>query len=89
MNYIGIQTNVVTTAWKAYIYRSQNIGGYPADSMDCMNECLNIDANYCYIFVFEKGICYLGRKDLSNGSVAANYTSVTVYTVISKCKNDF
>jgi hypothetical protein len=74
----------VTTTWKTNIYRSQNIGGYPADLMDCMNECLNIDSNFCYIFVFENGICYLGRKDFSNGTVAEIYPSVTVNTVISK-----
>ncbi len=49
-----------------------------------MNECLNIDSNFCYIFVFENGICYLGRKDFSNGTVAEIYPSVTVNTVISK-----
>ena len=86
MNYIRIQTNIVTTTWKTYIYRSQMIGGYPADSIDCMNQCLNIDSNFCYVFVFEKGICYLGRKDFSNGTVAANYSSITMNIVISKYK---
>jgi hypothetical protein len=81
--YINITSNVGTTTWKTNIYRSRYIGGYPADAFDCMNECVNVDFNFCYVFVFEKGICYLGRKDLSNGSVAASFTSVTVYTLRS------
>jgi len=76
-------SNVVTTTWKANIYRSRFIGGYPANALDCLNECMNVDIDFCNVFVFEKGICYLGQKDLSNGTVAATFTSVTVYAIRS------
>ena len=76
-------SNVGTTTWKTNIYRSRNIGGFPADAIDCLNECMNIDYLVCNVFVFENGICYLGRRELSSGTVTATFTSVTLYTLRS------
>ena len=69
--------------WDKNVYYSWYIDR-PAQVLDCMNECVNVQRGVCQMFVFENGICYLGRKDFSNGTVAEIYPSVTVNTVISK-----
>ena len=81
-NYISIKTNVVTTTWQSSVYRSVNMSGYPSDSINCLNECLNVDINVCTSFVFENLICYLGRVDFLTGTVSQFYSSVTLFTLI-------
>ena len=81
--FINARTKVTSTTWKTSIYRSLVIGSYPVDEIDCMNQCLNVDFGNCFRFVYESGTCYLGRPDLTTGSVAASFNSVTLYNVIS------
>lgn len=81
--FINPKTLVTTTTWKANIYRSLAIGTYPVDEVDCMNQCLNVDFGSCFLFVYENGVCYLGRPELTTGSVTATFSSVTIYNVIS------
>ena len=69
--------------WEKNIYFSRNITG-PSDPLDCLNECINIQVGVCQVFAFENGICYLGRADITNGTVAEQLTDVTVYSLSSK-----
>ena len=66
--------------WQRNIYFSRSIDG-PAQPLDCMNECINVQAGVCQLFAFENGICYLGREDITNGTVAVNLPHVTVYAL--------
>ena len=54
--------------------------------MDCLNECLNVQVGICQMFAFQNGICYLGRADKTDGTVAEKFTNVIVYSVSSKFK---
>ena len=74
--------------WDRNIYFSCRIDG-PSEALDCMNECVNVQTGVCQLFVFQKGICYLGRADVTNGSVAAILSNVTVYSVTSKLIGNF
>ena len=47
--------------------------------LDCVHECFNVDINNCQLFVYENNFCYLGRMDLTNGTVAETYLSSTMY----------
>jgi len=85
--YIAPKSRVNTQTWKATIYRNRTIGGYPADEIDCMNECLNVDFNYCCLFVLVDGICYLGSTPLATQNGPSKSASIVVYNVISKLKN--
>jgi hypothetical protein len=69
--------------WDRNIYFSRWING-PSEPLDCMNECINIQTGVCQLFVFDKGICYLGRADVTNGSVTNIVSNVPVYSVTSK-----
>ena len=69
--------------WEKNIYFSRSISG-PADTLDCLNECINVQVGVCQMFVFQNGICYLGRADKADGAVAEQLTNVTVYSVSSK-----
>jgi hypothetical protein len=71
--------------WQNNIYFSRKIAG-PASPLDCLNECINVQVGFCHIFAFENGICYLGRADITNGTVAEQLTDVTVYSISSKFK---
>ena len=66
--------------WQRNIYFSRSIDG-PAQPLDCMNECVNVQSGVCHLFVFENRICYLGREDITNGTVAVNLPHVTVYAL--------
>ena len=86
--YIAPKSRLNPQTWKTTIYRNRTIGGYPADEIDCMNECLNVDFNYCTLFVLDNGICYLGNTPLATESGQNNSPStITVYSVISKLKH--
>jgi hypothetical protein len=69
--------------WDKNIYFSRFILG-PAQVLDCMNECVNVQPSVCQMFAFENGICYLGRSDITNGSVVNKPSNATVYSVTSK-----
>jgi hypothetical protein len=66
--------------WQSSIYFSQLLTG-PAQTADCANVCLNMETGICQYFVFKNGICYLGRSDITNGTVALSNSSVTIYTL--------
>ena len=72
--------------WEKNIYFSRNITG-PSNSLDCLNECLNVQVGICQMFAFQNGICYLGRADKTDGTVAEQLTNVIVYSVSSKFNN--
>ena len=69
--------------WEKNIYFSRNITG-PSNSLDCLNECINVQVGVCQLFAFENGICYLGRADKTDGTVAEQLTNVIVFSVSSK-----
>jgi hypothetical protein len=69
--------------WDKNIYYSFYSDG-PGSVFDCMNECVNIQPGVCHFFAFENGICYLGRFDITNGTVANKPSNTTLYSVSSK-----
>ena len=70
--------------WQSGIYLSQLITGQ-AQPADCANVCLNLQAGICQFFVYKDGMCYLGRSDITNGTVAQYNTSVPIYTLNGMC----
>ncbi len=74
--------------WDKNVYYSRYIVR-PTQHLDCMNECVNVQRGVCQMFVFENGICYLARSDITNGTVSNKPSNATVYSVTSmyiKCK---
>jgi hypothetical protein len=67
--------------WERNIYSSRPIETPAHQTLDCFNECVNAQAGICHFFVLENAICYLGRTDITNGTVAEQNSNVTVYTV--------
>ena len=49
-----------------------------------MNECANARFKVCHMFAFVSGVCYLGRTDVSNGTVANKPSNVTIYSINGK-----
>ena len=67
--------------WQLNIYASRFIPG-PSDQLDCMNKCLNVESgSFCQLFVFQNGICHLGRSDVTNGAVSLNSSTEFVYVL--------
>lgn len=67
--------------WWSNIYYSESIAG-PAKPIDCLNTCLNIQSRVCQFFVFNNGICFLGRYDFTNESLAPQTIGpVKLYTM--------
>ena len=55
-----------------------------ADILDCVNECANARFKVCHMFAFVSGVCYLGRTDVSNGTVVNKPSNVTIYSINGK-----
>ena len=72
--------------WKKHIYFSRMIDG-PSKAIDCMNECLNVHTT-CQFFVFENGVCHLGKLSIANGIVDEDVDDVTIYAAIGKLTYD-
>ena len=68
--------------WDKNIYFSRFLDG-TAQVLDCMNECVYVQPGVCQMFAFENGICYLGRSDVTNGTVGNKPSNATVYSVTS------
>jgi hypothetical protein len=67
--------------WWYNIYYSESIAG-PAKPIDCLNTCLNMQSRVCQFFVFNNGICFLGRYDVTNESLAPQSSgSVKLYAM--------
>jgi hypothetical protein len=69
--------------WDKNIYFSRYIDG-PAQALDCMNDCINVQPGVCQMFAFENGICYLGHSNITNGTNANILLNATIYSAISK-----
>jgi hypothetical protein len=73
--------------WDKSIYFSRYIDE-PAQVIDCMNECLNVQPGVCQMFSFVNGICYLGRSDVTNGTMANILSNAIVYSVTCEYLTD-
>ncbi len=71
--------------WQPGIYFSQLITGH-AQPTDCANVCLNIQTGICQFFVFSNGMCYLGRSDITNGTLSQLNSSVIIYSLNGICE---
>ena len=69
--------------WQKNIY-STIVLDDPVTNLDCMNQCLNVQSTICQFFILQNNNCYMGRTDITNGTMAQTNTTVTVYTLISK-----
>jgi hypothetical protein len=67
--------------WSSYIYSSRAIAG-PAQPIDCLNTCLNIETGLCQFFVFANPICNLGQYGLIEQTVVAQSDGpVSIYII--------
>ncbi len=77
---LAVVIPVAGIEWQANIY-SSSLMESPANLLDCMNECAYVQIGICQFFVYDNGVCYLGRGDITNGSVAQYNSQANVYTL--------
>ncbi len=76
-------STVLGIKWQTNIYSSRLMES-PANLLDCLNECAFVQIGICQFFVFENGTCFLGRGDITNGTVAQSDSKVTIYVIKGK-----
>ena len=77
-------TSTIGLQWQKNIYSTVLLDD-PATNLDCMNQCLNVQSTVCQFFILQNNNCYMGRTDVTNGTISPTNSTVTVYTL--KCKN--
>ena len=86
-NYLATKLASVSTVvgikWQTNIYGSHLMQS-PDNVLDCLNECAFVQIGVCQFFVYDNGTCYLGRRDITNGTVVHSDSNVTLYTIKGK-----